>query len=440
MRKFLGVVSVAVLAVVCARALQGHQARLAAPALSEIERQTLRDALNSDYSDLNGDVKQTLSNLKEQSSGMAALPGAVVGQSGADAAAAKAQNASSAIAKCATPQGFFAGSDYKQYWTRDVGYSVEVLIKHGYAGTVAVHLEDLLKHQQPTGAIPTEIHTLRGLIQGLEPHIWMRNFEYRGLRFLKDRKDLSSDFHGSEADSFLIFLVTAKTYESMTGKDTFSTTYKDQIAKLIKYVESLKDPSGLIPGSAWFDAMINYHGKFTLNNQVWLYKMYKAYGMQEQARMTQGLLEMFWDAQRGYYVDYKGGDHFDTLSNAMLLNEGVVPPDRAKSVLDNLSKSFTKFGYVNLYPTYDPGLCSERVHEYQNSTIWPFIELRVAQAFARFGQPEKAAQIKALMEARQGVNEWYSPVDGHPDGSKNQLWTASAYLGVSDLAGGSAAN
>ena len=433
MKKLVSLASVAAIVLFGVRAIHQHRSR---PVLADCERQTLRDALNSDYSDLNGDVKQLLSDLKAQSAGAVAVSGVAVSPPTLRDAAAKAQDARSAIAKCATHKGFFAGSDYKQYWTRDVGYSAEVLIRAGYADTVATHLEDLLKHQQPTGAIPTEIHTLRGLIQGLEPHIWMRGFEYRGKHFLEDMGNLSSNFHGGEADSFLIFLVTARTYESMTGKNIFSTTYKDQIANLIKYVESLKDPSGLIPGSAWFDAMANYHGKFTLNNQIWLYKMYKAYGMQEQAQRTQGLLESFWDAQRGYYVDYKGGDHFDTLSNAMLLNEGVVPPDRAKSVLANMTKALTKYGYVNLYPTYDPGLCTELLHEYQNSTIWPFIELRVAQAYVKFGMTKEAQQIKSLMESRQGVNEWYSPVDGHPDGSKNQLWTASAYLGVSDLLSG----
>ena len=101
MKKFIGVASVAVLALVCARAIQGHQARPAVPALPDVERQALRDALNSDYSDLNGDVKHILSDMKTQASGPAALSGAAV-PAAQDAAAAKTKEAGAAIARTAT--------------------------------------------------------------------------------------------------------------------------------------------------------------------------------------------------------------------------------------------------------------------------------------------------------------------------------------------------
>ena len=437
MRKSVGMAVVAVLGMVSVWTIHPHRSRPGGPAVPFCERQTLRDALNSDYSDLNGDVKHILSDMKTQASGPAALSGAAV-PAAQDAAAAKTKEAGAAIARCATNRGFYAGKDYGQYWTRDVGYSAEVLINAGYADTVAAHLEELLKRQRPSGQIPTEVNTWEGIVRGMDPKLLIRGFEYRGLHAFDDMGEFLANFHNGEADSLLIFLVTVKTYENMTGRDTFSVKHKDQIARLIKYVETLKDANGMVPGSAWFDAMMNYHGKSTLHNQIWLYKMYKAYGMQAQMQRTQGLLESFWDAKLGYYVDYKGGDHFDTLSSAMLLTEGLVPPDRVKPILDMLAKMRTRYGYLDLYPTYPPEVCSERLYEYQNSTIWPFIELRIAQAYAKYGMTNEVRQIKALMESRQGVNEWYSPLNGKPNGSADQLWTACAYLGVSKLVDGGA--
>jgi glycogen debranching enzyme len=161
--------------------------------------------------------------------------------------------------------------------------------------------------------------------------------------------------------------------------------------------------------------------------------MYKEFGMQEEMQKTRKTLESFWNAKLGFYVDYLNGDHFDTLSNTMLLEEDLVPPERVKNILDMLLKVRTKYGYLNLYPWYPFDVCSQHPYQYQNSTIWPFVEYEIARVFIKYGMIDAARRIKSMMEAREGVNEWYSPVNGKPDGSKDQLWTACAYIGVFNL-------
>ena len=89
MKKLASAVAVAALIIFAAQAIYyKHQARPAGPALSATDRQTLRDAPNSD---LNGDVRDILSNLNQESSGVPAVPGAAVAQPEPAPAAGTAQ-------------------------------------------------------------------------------------------------------------------------------------------------------------------------------------------------------------------------------------------------------------------------------------------------------------------------------------------------------------
>lgn len=347
--------------------------------------------------------------------------------------------ARSAIASLTTPNGFYAGNDYRQYWTRDVGYSAEVLIAAGYGDTVEAHLKEIFENVSSTGEIPARVQTRAGQIHALDPLLWAKSLEYRGKHALDHHKEFASNYHPGEADNPLIFLVTVKTFERLTGKKEFTENDGEKISRILQLVETLKDKRGMIAGSGWFDAMMNYRGKYTLHNQIWLYKMYKEFGMQDGMQTTKGLLENFWSAEKGYYVDYENGDHLDTLSNAMLLEEDLVPEGRVGAILAAFEKVRTEYGYLNLYPTYPESVCYERLYKYQNSTIWPFVEYHLAKVFVKYGKSDEARGIETMMAARKGVNEWYSPIDGKPDGSKAQLWTAAAYLGVAALDGGGAA-
>ncbi len=370
--------------------------------------------------------------------GTSVLAQSVYGNSGAQGETVLA-GAEQSVAKLATERGFYAGNDYRQYWTRDLGYSVDVLVGLGYADTVEAHLKQILKNQKPSGEIPAMVQTRAGVIHDVtHPELVLRSYKYRGVHFLDDLGEYISNYHGVEADNPVIFLTTLKTYERLTGRNTFSGEYEKNIDEILKLIETLTGNNGLIPGSGWVDAMENYRGKYMLLNQVWLYKMYREFDMREKMQAMRSALEAFWDGKQGFYVDYLGGNRFDTLANALLMDEDLVPMDRVKSILAMLSKVRGKYGYVNLYPPYTIGECSEYPYQYQNSTVWPFVEYRLAKVFKKYGMIAEARQIKSMMEARKGFNEWYSPVNGKPGGSKTQLWTASAYVGVSNLVGASA--
>jgi len=346
----------------------------------------------------------------------------------------KLSEAKNTINRCIGPKGFYAGDYYKQYWVRDLGYCIDVLLELGYEELIKSHLLEILKRQKPNGEIPTNVWTKEAFSTILTlPSTWLTAFKYRGFYALKNLTQYTTNFHNWTTDSPMIFLVSIKKYEEFTKDRFFSENYSENINKILKFVENLKSENGMIKGAGWFDAMNNYNDKFTFHNQVWLYKMYKELKMNREAEKVKQSIEKFWNEKLGFYNDYLGSNHFDTLSHALALDFDLIPKNRIEKILKMFQKVCTKYGYLNLYPAYPRNACTQYPNIYQNSTIWPFIEYRIAIVFSKFGMNEELKKIKFMMENREGFNEWYSPLTGKPGGSKNQLWTACAYIGVCSM-------
>jgi len=69
---------------------------------------------------------------------------------------------------------------------------------------------------------------------------------------------------------------------------------------------------------------------------------------------------------------------------------------------------------------------------YQNSAIWPFVEIRVIDALKKLQANIEAEEAIKVMIERKGFNEFYDPITGEPGGSEGQLWTAAAVLSAAD--------
>lgn len=350
----------------------------------------------------------------------------------------KLSEAKSALLKCIGPKGFYAGNDYQQYWARDLGYSIDVLLELGYADLVKTHLLEILKGQRASGDVPTMVQTRKNIIKtSAMPSAWIKTLKYRGWYVFSNvtqyLKSLSRrPFHDWTTDSQMIFLSSVSKYEDFTKGSFFSKNYDKNMERILNFVES-KIGGGVMKGAAWFDAMNNYNDKITFHNQVWLYKMYRGLKMHSKAEEVRNSIEDFWNEEKEIYADYLEGDHFDTLSHALALEEGLVPKEKIGKVLKMFQNILTEHGYLNLYPAYAYSHCTQYPHTYQNSTIWPFVEYRLAKVFLSLGFREEAEKIKMMMEDREGFNEWYSPSGGKPGGSDNQLWTICAYIGVCNL-------
>ena len=103
----------------------------------------------------------------------------------------------------------------------------------------------------------------------------------------------------------------------------------------------------------------------------------------------------FWDEESGFYAFCLDGDKNKVLSVAsnpgQCLWSGIVPPDRAKRVVERLMAPdmWSGWGVRTLsadHPAYNP-------HSYQNGSVWPHDNGFIAQGFRRYGFAKEAAEI-----------------------------------------------
>jgi glycogen debranching enzyme len=344
----------------------------------------------------------------------------------------KAEQAKKVIEDCRTERGFFASTQYyPELWVRDLVYSEDVLLRLGYAETVRKHLEAFLDRQRPSGQVPTVITTpLRGIF--------------------------NQAFHSWTSDTEILLIISVWKYAKFTDDSDFLKKHEPQMSRCLRFIEGRLDEFGLMPGMDWRDATPNYRGRTLLANQVLLVEMYDLMQKREMSEpLRERIAQAFYLREQGYYADSiyrnEGGvtreAHFDSLGNSLAILSDVFPDVSAESVARVFEQCRTPHGYRNLYPPYrikrigsltsvqdlnafvrNGAIFRNRVGNYQNSTIWPFVEARIRRAFLKVGLDREAELIANMLLSRKGLNEWYSPTTGEPRGSKGQLWTAAAAL------------
>ena len=105
--------------------------------------------------------------------------------------------------------------------------------------------------------------------------------------------------------------------------------------------------------------------------------------------------EAFWDEELGFYAYALDGEKKKVLSIASnaghCLLAGIVPPDRAKKVVDRLMAPdmWTGWGIRTLsadHPAYNP-------YNYQTGSVWPHDNALIAMGFKLYGFAAEAARI-----------------------------------------------
>jgi glycogen debranching enzyme len=114
--------------------------------------------------------------------------------------------------------------------------------------------------------------------------------------------------------------------------------------------------------------------------------------------------EAFWDEASGFYAFCLDGDKKPVLSVAsnpgLLLWSGIVPPERAKRVVERLMAPDMSSGWGIRtlsadHPAYNP-------HSYQNGSVWPHDNGFIALGFRRYGFDKEAAQIARAISGAAG--------------------------------------
>jgi glycogen debranching enzyme len=105
--------------------------------------------------------------------------------------------------------------------------------------------------------------------------------------------------------------------------------------------------------------------------------------------------EAFWDEELGFYAFALDGDKKKVLSVASnaghCLWSGIVPPERAKKVVDRLTAPdmWTGWGIRTLsadHTAFNP-------YNYQTGSVWPHDNAIIAMGFKRYGFDDEAARI-----------------------------------------------
>jgi mannosylglycerate hydrolase MGH1-like protein/glycosyl hydrolase family 65 len=148
----------------------------------------------------------------------------------------------------------------------------------------------------------------------------------------------------------------------------------------------------------------------------------------------------FWQEDKGYYGYFVDENQhlvpqMEGLGEALAILYGIADAPRAARILQ--STPTTEYGIPCLWPQF-PEYSTYRAHDeisyYHDGMIWPFVEAYWGWAAARCGDTatfnREFGDLLALSQKNDTFMEYYHPQDGSPDGSRNQLWSASGYLGM----------
>ncbi len=338
------------------------------------------------------------------------------------------------IEGCRRENGFYASMQrYHELWLRDIVYSEDVLLKLGYREDVENHLSEFIKLQRSNGQMPTVI-------------------DFSVSKLIRQR------YQSCSSDTEILFVIGMRKYAEFAGNQFFKEN-EEAVKSCVAFIENKLDERQFIPGMDWRDAMPNYIGKCLLANQMLLANMYELLGNHAAANLVKENVNKFFysknlccyaDTVRWEDGELKQDHNFDSLGNALAILNGTASKEVSEGTLKGFNAAKIPFGYRNITPNYEfnrakllatwyltcgvanGAFLRNKPGRYQNSAIWPFVEIRVIDALRKLQATSEAEAATNLMIERKGFNEFYDPATGAPRGSKGQLWTAAAVFSAVD--------
>ena len=339
------------------------------------------------------------------------------------------------IEGCRRENGFYASTQrYHELWLRDLVYSEDMLFKLGYRREIKNHLSEFIKLQRRNGQMPTVI-------------------DFSVTKLIPQR------YQSCPCDTEILFVIGMSKCGEFAGNQFFKENEK-AIKSCVTFIEGKLNEHHLIPGMDWRDTIPNYKGKFLLANQMLLTDMYELLENSKAANLVKkNVNELFLSKNQNYYADtvywedgeLKQDHNFDSFGNALAIINGTASEKVSNGILNGFNIAKTPFGYRNITPPYEfnrakllatwyfmcrvgnGAFLRNKPGFYQNSTIWPFVEIKVIDALRKLQATAEADAATKLIIERPGFNEFYNPTTGAPRGSKGQLWTAAAIVSAVEL-------
>jgi hypothetical protein len=347
----------------------------------------------------------------------------------------KEEQAKKVIEECRREKGFYASTQrYHELWLRDLVYSEDVLLKLGYQKEIENHFSEFIKLQRGSGQLPTVI-------------------DFSSSRLIRQR------YQHCPSDTEILFVIGMHKYAEFAG-DQFFKKNENAVKLCVSLIEGKLDEHHLIAGMDWRDTIPNYRGKLLLANQMLLADMYELLENYKATNLVKENVNKFFLSKKlccysdtAYWDkgELKQDHNFDSFGNALALLNGTAADEVSGGILKGFNASKTPFGYRNITPPYEfnrakllvtwyfecgvtnGAFLRNKPGFYQNSEVWPFVEMRVINALKRMQATGEADAATKLLIERQGFYEFYDPATGKPRGSKGQLWTAAATLSAIEL-------
>jgi len=147
----------------------------------------------------------------------------------------------------------------------------------------------------------------------------------------------------------------------------------------------------------------------------------------------------FWQEEKGYYGYFLDENKklfpaMEGLGEALCIRYGIADPVRARRML--AATPTTPNGFPCLWPQFPEHMnyAGRRTLYYHNGMIWPFVQGYWARAAADLSDlatfDGELVKLVKLSQKTDTFQEFYFPEDGRPNGSADQLWSASGYLGM----------
>ncbi len=328
------------------------------------------------------------------------------------------------VVKNCSKDGFYASSDvYKyEYWTRDLSFFLPVLIKYGYKKEVENQILNIFKKQKSGGELP--------VFYVKEKFLWLKSLFSTGR--IKPRKNhlfgigfiFSSIF--DTVDSTISGIISFYDYVKETNSITLKRKYDENIRKAYAYIEKRIDDNFLV-GNDWKDLMLELRNKKLIANQCLLYRAYLLSGMKEKAeKLKKYINTIFWNGE--YYNSTTDSRDIDVFGNSLAVLFGIADEYEYNSIKGTILSASSQYGIRNIIFKHKINIEKLRVDSCdQYGTIWPFVSYSAISALIKMGYREEAEKEFNKLERLKGFNEFYS-LEGFPKGSKEQLWSACAYI------------
>lgn len=340
----------------------------------------------------------------------------------------KVKEAIYSISNCIGKFGFYASSDrYRyEYWTRDLFYSLDPLIRLGLAEKARQHIKALWKDQSKDGALPR--YFLDHRYKWIPRKLYL---ELRGRKIVKtirSRETIETRYRHWTVDSTPLAILLTYRFSELT-KDREILHYLSKKIKLaVKNIESIAS-GPLIKGGDWRDSLPSMGEKFLLSNNSILYRVYKVIGEDGKAlEVKRNINRRFWNGE--YYVDFLGGNNIDPLGVSLAVLFDIIPKSRYSQVSKQLLNASSKYGIKS---NVDVDLIWDRRRVNTSScnhvySVWPFVSYYSILALNKMGRVKEAREESNKLDRLHGFYEWYDPDSGRHCGSRDQLWNAAMYV------------